>query len=137
MSAPEPPPLELPIIEFGDGREVMARLSAICQSEKLKTACSNVPAADLAALVAFSADKSVENARVLIVATRLTNAVCNECVKRPEGLRACSGCKITFYCSGRCQKLNWREHRKWCCNPEAAVDTGPLRIVIATLKPTK
>jgi hypothetical protein len=42
---------------------------------------------------------------------------CNNCNKRytpNSGFMKCGGCKITYYCSKKCQLENWKEHKKIC-----------------------
>ena len=31
-------------------------------------------------------------------------------------LLMCSGCKCTFYCGAKCQKEDWKRHKKECCD---------------------
>merc|ERR1711998_531917 len=37
---------------------------------------------------------------------------CNTCA-RPSTVR-CMGCKTTYYCDRKCQKRDWKEHKKSC-----------------------
>lgn len=47
---------------------------------------------------------------------------CNCCLKRAEGkLLRCSGCRLAFYCSPACQKMEWPSHKRECgCLSKAA-----------------
>ncbi|KAJ7642117.1 hypothetical protein FB45DRAFT_901823 [Roridomyces roridus] len=52
---------------------------------------------------------------------------CSKCSKIMERskLKLCSGCKLTFYCGGECQKKDWAQHKKLCgkqdFDPECAL----------------
>ncbi|KAI1792266.1 hypothetical protein LXA43DRAFT_1082213 [Ganoderma leucocontextum] len=46
-------------------------------------------------------------------------ATCNKCKKHESGdlkLLKCSRCRTTFYCSGACQKSDWKAHKLRCGN---------------------
>lgn len=45
---------------------------------------------------------------------------CKVCGKR-KPRNYCSKCKLTVYCSGKCQKDDWKKHRKICCIPNHEV----------------
>ena len=38
----------------------------------------------------------------------------------------CSGCKKTFYCSHKCQKANWKEHKKLCKYKKKRITTDDV-----------
>eukprot|EP01084_Bolivina_argentea_P271985 462970_1 len=41
--------------------------------------------------------------------------VCNWCSKKSSKFKKCSQCKAVFYCSVKCQKLDWKQsHRSYC-----------------------
>eukprot|EP01084_Bolivina_argentea_P033927 62738_1 len=44
---------------------------------------------------------------------------CGNCERTNKGLgfkfKLCSQCKLTYYCSRRCQKRNWHHHKGFCC----------------------
>jgi hypothetical protein len=43
------------------------------------------------------------------------NKICKVC--RKEGkMKKCSGCLQAYYCSGECQKSDWKKHKKLCKN---------------------
>jgi hypothetical protein len=42
-----------------------------------------------------------------------------------EGVRRCSGCLVTVFCSNACQTKAWPEHRRWCSMWEIA--RGPAK----------
>ena len=40
--------------------------------------------------------------------------MCNYCNKDDKDLRVCKRCKKTYYCSKKCQKSDWSEHKHLC-----------------------
>eukprot|EP01083_Nonionella_stella_P009767 27999_1 len=40
---------------------------------------------------------------------------CNYCFVRGNGFKKCSSCKVTFYCSRKCQKMDWIKYHKQIC----------------------
>lgn len=66
----------------------------------------------------------------LLSINRLTNPICNlkKCGNKQDvfALRLCSACSLTWYCSEACQKIDWKNHKQWCCQPNAERDTGYL-----------
>jgi hypothetical protein len=44
---------------------------------------------------------------------------CGYCGKSRPKFK-CNGCKIASYCDGRCQKMGWTYHKKWCKRDAAA-----------------
>ena len=42
----------------------------------------------------------------------ISNSTCLQCSKPAE--TKCSRCKVTYYCSRECQKLNWKQHKSYC-----------------------
>jgi hypothetical protein len=55
---------------------------------------------------------------------RITSPACNLCVKKGGGviLVRCTRCWLVWYCSKRCQRLDWTKggHRRWCCGGDQA-----------------
>ncbi|KAF2790092.1 hypothetical protein K505DRAFT_207046, partial [Melanomma pulvis-pyrius CBS 109.77] len=50
-------------------------------------------------------------------------------------LKQCSRCKLTLYCSAKCQKSNWPMHKKACAQKKA--DALPIsNIKIASVSDT-
>ena len=45
---------------------------------------------------------------------------CAHCAVKRRKMQKCGGCRLTHYCSTRCQHRAWAEH-KWICTPD-----GPL-----------
>lgn len=45
-------------------------------------------------------------------------AKCNADFSATEDLSHCSGCKLTKYCSQKCQKDDWRRHKPFCKTPK-------------------
>lgn len=43
--------------------------------------------------------------------------LCIHCLEIPKKKLFCSRCKRTCYCSAECQKSDWKNHKKICCNP--------------------
>ena len=47
------------------------------------------------------------------------NIFCNVCGRKrfvdKRYLRKCKQCKNTYYCSEKCQKSDWKKHKKYCC----------------------
>lgn len=39
---------------------------------------------------------------------------CYNCNKVTKDIKACSGCKVTYYCSRECQKKDWSMHKREC-----------------------
>jgi len=39
---------------------------------------------------------------------------CNHCEKKSQELQQCSGCALVFYCNQKCQKNDWKKHKKLC-----------------------
>ena len=39
---------------------------------------------------------------------------CNHCEKKSQELQQCSGCALVFYCDQKCQKNDWKKHKKLC-----------------------
>ncbi|KAG9268984.1 histone-lysine N-methyltransferase SMYD3-like [Astyanax mexicanus] len=48
------------------------------------------------------------------VARNFLQSACHNCVRTGEKLLRCSQCKIARYCSVRCQKESWAEHKTEC-----------------------
>eukprot|EP01083_Nonionella_stella_P173677 599773_1 len=39
---------------------------------------------------------------------------CNQCLTNNQILKLCKGCQTTFYCSRKCQKTQWKSHKRVC-----------------------
>lgn len=50
----------------------------------------------------------------------------NEC--RNLGLFRCSRCKNVFYCSQKCQKISWKDHKPLCCESLEGSASTPERV---------
>ena len=48
---------------------------------------------------------------------------CTTCGK-PGHWQRCTGCKVVFYCSTKCQKADWKQHKKKCKAFRAEVDAS-------------
>ena len=48
---------------------------------------------------------------------------CKTCGKSGHWQR-CTGCKVVFYCSTKCQKAHWKQHKKKCKAFRAEVDAS-------------
>ncbi len=40
---------------------------------------------------------------------------CQFCQRKNKVLRMCKSCRAIFYCSKKCQKRDWKDHKKQCC----------------------
>ena len=51
---------------------------------------------------------------------------CVNCLRGPEGvtLRKCTRCTLSFYCSVKCQRENWRDHKVACSLVAAHIAKG-------------
>ena len=49
--------------------------------------------------------------------------LCRVCGKQGNWQR-CTGCKVVFYCSTKCQKADWKQHKKKCKAFRAEVDAS-------------
>jgi hypothetical protein len=102
--------------------------------QKILTDCAfKMPKAEIAALVnqTGTTTDSVELAHSLAL-NRLTNRICNHCwnKKNIAMLQACAACGMTWYCNEACRAADKENHSKWCCNPDAKPDQGPLKVVV-------
>ena len=50
---------------------------------------------------------------------------CNNCGLIFGGLRVCVACKSAHYCSKRCQKAHWRQHKQECEEMAARAERAP------------
>lgn len=50
---------------------------------------------------------------VLIADVTLVRSSCRVCGSN-VGMRCCSRCRVPYYCSTECQRLDWREHKRVC-----------------------
>jgi len=57
------------------------------------------------ALLAYGTEKKKE------IENRFTCAICK---KTGNKLKKCGRCKIVYYCSAKCQRKDWKEHKKVC-----------------------
>lgn len=72
----------------------------------------------------------------MVVTKRFHNRVCNRYTECPNygttkayiNLYLCQKCLCTWYCSAQCMLNDLTDHMKWCCNPKAEPDKGPLQI---------
>ena len=55
---------------------------------------------------------------------------CANCFRRPEGivLKRCTRCILSFYCSVKCQRENWSEHKVACSLIAAHRKTGKYNL---------
>lgn len=40
--------------------------------------------------------------------------ICNTCGRHREKMYRCKNCRVTLYCSKRCQKSDWNGRKHWC-----------------------
>nr|QBK93867.1 MAG: MYND finger protein [Pithovirus LCPAC406] len=40
--------------------------------------------------------------------------ICGNCGETKEKMQRCSICKLTYYCGRKCQKTDWKFHKKVC-----------------------
>lgn len=66
--------------------------------------------------------------RAFIVKLRYGNPICNFCHKKENNmtLLRCSKCKLVFYCDEVCQKMDWNEHKLYCCKNDYIVKPNDL-----------
>lgn len=70
----------------------------------------------------------------MICFLRLTKRVCSQCGVTDRDLSICSRCRLTFYCSGACQRAHWIQHKTWCMKRFSTTrDTGPASVVLMPL----
>ncbi|EPT00593.1 hypothetical protein FOMPIDRAFT_1049625 [Fomitopsis schrenkii] len=71
---------------------------------------------DLARLLCppLSLRSIIYGAPVSSVQSLLRTSTIVQPVKDGNSLLACSGCKLVYYCSKKCQKAHWRRHKLWC-----------------------
>ena len=57
------------------------------------------------------------------------NKRCDWCQVHKTPMRTCSGCRVMRYCSRRCQRMAWKQHRN-SCDPNAQLPShvAPLSI---------
>lgn len=68
-----------------------------------------------------------------IVFNRYCNRLCNHCrtgARVFAKLSLCEKCYATWYCSVDCQRKDWAAHKRWCNQPDAEPDTGPLAVAV-------
>ena len=69
--------------------------------------------------------------RGTLVSLRYHNPICDACCKKGEGvvLKLCSACKLTFYCSQKCQNAHSEKHAERCWKTNGPLDEGPQKLV--------
>lgn len=50
--------------------------------------------------------------------------ICYHCGKHSNELKACSWCLKGMYCDRKCQRENWKEHKRFCIEAIRLVDPG-------------
>ena len=72
--------------------------------------------------------KKYRQIRMMLTLNRLCNRICNTCLNKenPLALMPCTFCGITWYCNERCMHDDTVKHQRWCCNPNAEPDDGPM-----------
>lgn len=40
--------------------------------------------------------------------------ICVNCETKSENMKKCSRCKVVYYCSSKCQRADWKKHKKIC-----------------------
>lgn len=115
---------------------MLAYFNTICADHRFPAIIENVPASEVENVANIMQvvldDANTKQFRSRIAVSRIVNRICNRChnKSKPQDLLWCSRCKMTFYCSTKCQHDDWVEHKKWCCCTNAEVDKGPQRTVI-------
>eukprot|EP00635_Sarcinochrysidales_sp_CCMP3193_P014477 CAMPEP_0118903478 /NCGR_PEP_ID=MMETSP1166-20130328/8328_1 /TAXON_ID=1104430 /ORGANISM="Chrysoreinhardia sp, Strain CCMP3193" /LENGTH=340 /DNA_ID=CAMNT_0006842705 /DNA_START=108 /DNA_END=1130 /DNA_ORIENTATION=+ len=55
---------------------------------------------------------------------------CNHCRKKTANMLRCTKCKTTFYCDKKCQKLDWKAHKRFCSDDPAMRHFSPVEHAI-------
>ena len=50
------------------------------------------------------------------------HAICNKCAKAGTHLKRCSRCRMAYYCSEKCQKADWKNHKETFCDRFARIE---------------
>lgn len=96
-------------------------------------AVRNYPRSELLMISKYSPavfqSKSADSWVRELVINRIHNAICNHCLKKDDTpLFYCPNCHCTWFCSTECQVKD-AKHSKWCCNPDAPPDDGPMKLL--------
>ena len=59
--------------------------------------------------------------------------LCNNCNRRGEVMKTCSGCRTAYYCGRRCQREDWKRHKP-LCNPNAKLPAHVQEVGIRYLR---
>lgn len=54
---------------------------------------------------------------------------CKRCGKLDISYKACSGCKIVFYCGKYCQKLHWKNHKQYCVEDAQSLKRKRVNVI--------
>jgi hypothetical protein len=107
----------------------------------LVKAARNLPLSEVRAVIQSAPETPESGPRLVkdedlplaVVRNRIGDPICNWCWKKGETpLFYCTACHCTWFCSELCREAD-DAHRAWCCNPDAAPDTGPLRMTLVLL----
>jgi len=55
---------------------------------------------------------------ILRMKNKVCNSVCCQKCKLPESdtlFKKCEHCRLAYFCSRKCQKKHWKQHKKLCC----------------------
>ena len=77
--------------------------------------------------------KERESVKMDIACGRKDNKICENCGYKDNTklLKACSKCRLLYYCSKTCQRSHWHSgHNKRCCNLNAPREMGYSRTVL-------
>ncbi|KAL2070914.1 hypothetical protein VTL71DRAFT_13940 [Oculimacula yallundae] len=78
----------------------------------------------------------LHNPNLLLIEKDSLQNVCSYCILESSSLKRCSGCKIPYYCSTKCQNGHWKEsHSRECKVLKKLPDVPPtaVRALIAML----
>lgn len=94
---------------------------------------ANLPEAETRTLAQHADDPT--QLPIMVTFNRLSNRICNHCLDKSKvsELKWCGACQMTFYCNETCQANDWGTHKRWCCNPKAEADKGPLAVAVVKI----
>ena len=103
------------------------------RNEWFLRAVANVPDCDVDEILNVTSERgamSRQDVAWALARNRWANRICDRCwnKERPQELKMCVRCCLTFYCNRRCQEKDWPRHKLRCCAENAVLEDGPQRV---------